>query len=471
MRIAFLHYHLKTGGVTTVIRQQIAALKDDCRTLVFSGVPPESPFPASVVHIPGLAYDVEQEEKRDPEQVAARTLEELFRKWPDGCDILHVHNPTLAKNRHLLKILKHLSDAGTRLLCQVHDFAEDGRPRAYFKDPYPADCHWAVINTRDYRILQGAGLAPDGLHLLPNTVAPLAVDGISAAKTAPVLYPIRAIRRKNIGEAILLSVFFPPDAPVWITQPPNSPEDRKSAGDWKHFARSLGLRVHFDAGVNADFPLLAGQSRFFLTTSITEGFGFSFLEAWTAKKLLWGRRLADICTDFEQAGMRLDHLYDRLAIPIDWRAVSGLEDRWTGCFRSACSRFSLPDDRIAPQEAWEKATADGTVDFALLDESAQRSVIRSAIEDRGRREELVRLNPFLRRPGLVEDAADRIEHNRRVVLDRYSLGIYRKRLLDIYRRVIASTVRHSVDKTVVLSAFLAPERFSLLKWCPYDSTG
>jgi hypothetical protein len=98
-------------------------------------------------------------------------------------------------------------------------------------------------------------------------------------------------------------------------------------------------------------------------------------------------------------------------------------------------------------------------------------VIRSAIEDRGHRENLVRLNPFLRRPGLVEDAADRIEHNRRVVLDRYALGIYRRRLLDIYHRVVASTVRHSVDKTVVLSAFLAPERFSLLKWCPYDSTG
>ena len=36
MKIAFLHYHLKTGGVTTVIRQQIEAIQKDCETLAIS---------------------------------------------------------------------------------------------------------------------------------------------------------------------------------------------------------------------------------------------------------------------------------------------------------------------------------------------------------------------------------------------------------------------------------------------------
>jgi hypothetical protein len=206
-----------------------------------------------------------------------------------------------------------------------------------------------------------------------------------------------------------------------------------------------------------------------LTTSITEGFGFSFLEAWTAGKLLWGRKLTDICADFEEDGVRLDHLYNRLSVPVDWLTASGFRDRWSTCFRSVGRRFSLPESKIDAQRAWEQIVADGTVDFALLDETAQRLVIRSVIENRGHRTDLVRHNPFLRRPGNVEDAAERIGHNRRTVLDRYNLDLYRRRLLDAYRKAIASTVRHSVDKAAVLSAFFAPDRFSLLRWCPYDS--
>ena len=30
MKIAFMHYHLKTGGVTTVIKQQLEALDQHC---------------------------------------------------------------------------------------------------------------------------------------------------------------------------------------------------------------------------------------------------------------------------------------------------------------------------------------------------------------------------------------------------------------------------------------------------------
>ena len=56
MKIAFLHYHLKTGGVTTVIRQQAEALANDDEVLVISGAEPQSDFPADVVVIPELAY-------------------------------------------------------------------------------------------------------------------------------------------------------------------------------------------------------------------------------------------------------------------------------------------------------------------------------------------------------------------------------------------------------------------------------
>ena len=468
MRIAYLHYHLKTGGVTTVIRQQVEAVKGDCETLVFAGSLPESDFPAQVISVDGLGYDSESDRPSRPEITAGHILEALYRQWPEGCDLLHVHNPILAKNRNLLKILHHLQKAGVRLLCQVHDFAEDGRPQAYFEEPYPTDCHWAVINSRDFRLLREAGLKPEGLHWIPNTVRALPASEESGVEGKRVLYPVRAIRRKNLGEALLLSIFFDPPAVLSITRPPNSAADMDSYRDWKDFAGSHGLSVEFEAGVWRDFERLVSESRFLLTASITEGFGFTFLEPWTAGKLLWGRKLADICLDFEKDGVRLDHLYTRLAVPVSWIEENGVQHRWAECFRRACTQFQRPASAGEAQRAWESISADGTVDFGLLDESAQKEVIRRVLQAQNLRHALIEINPFLEHPGRIEDKDARIADNRRIVLSRYSQPVYRKRLLDAYRQVTDRKVRHEVDKTALLAFFLQPETFSLLKWCPYD---
>jgi len=57
MKIAFVHYHLKAGGVTTVLKQQVEAINDACELLVLTGEPVEEPFPADTVHIPGMNLD------------------------------------------------------------------------------------------------------------------------------------------------------------------------------------------------------------------------------------------------------------------------------------------------------------------------------------------------------------------------------------------------------------------------------
>ena len=70
MKIAFLHYHLKTGGVTTVLRQQLAAIGKKEHTLVLTGLAPETPFPADFVHIPELGYSSQYKKKFNPDDVA-----------------------------------------------------------------------------------------------------------------------------------------------------------------------------------------------------------------------------------------------------------------------------------------------------------------------------------------------------------------------------------------------------------------
>jgi glycosyltransferase involved in cell wall biosynthesis len=468
MKIAFIHYHLKTGGVTTVLRQQVEAVLGTCDVFVLTGAPRKSSFPCRVVHIPGLGYDRPDQNRLAPGDVAASIIKAINQKWKGGCDLVHVHNPTLAKNRNFLKILKALQNRKIKLFLQIHDFAEDGRPLAYFsEDEYVQDSHYGVINSRDYNILLESGLKKKGLHKISNTIKPF---NLSPAGTIPekfVLYPIRAIRRKNIGEAILISLFFKNNETLAITLPPNSPADIKSHSAWKVFVKEKNLNVVFEAGLTHKFSELVMSARSLITTSITEGFGFSFLEPWTAKKFLWGRKLPEICHDFEKKGIRLDHLYTRLAVPVEWLGKEKLFRTWQACVRKATAMFNIIIDETKIANAFKKVTANDTIDFGLLDESFQKTIISHVLSDQANRDRLIGLNHFLSDPGDVPDKDKLIQNNMNAVLLNYNKTIYRERLVDIYSEVIEDNVYHKIDKKVLLSKFLTLKDFSLLKWCEY----
>ena len=55
-KIAIFHYHLKRGGVTSVIREQVAALTPDHDVLLLTGEAPEEYIHDNVAVIPGLNY-------------------------------------------------------------------------------------------------------------------------------------------------------------------------------------------------------------------------------------------------------------------------------------------------------------------------------------------------------------------------------------------------------------------------------
>jgi len=443
-------------------------VEDVCDILVLTGEPPETPFPAETVHIPGLGYDKASQPLISPEDVAKSIIDAVHCKWADGCDVLHVHNPTLAKNRNFLNILKALQKKNLKLFLQIHDFAEDGRPNAYFFDEYVTDCHYGVINSRDYDILLRAGLKPQGLHLTANTINPFPppMDIVTGCDDI-VLYPVRAIRRKNIGEAILSALFFKKGETLCITQPPNSPADIASYLGWKDFLKAAQINVMLQAGAKENFYELVNRSEFILTTSITEGFGFSFLEPWTAGKLLWGRKLPDICRDFEQAGIRLDHLYTHLLVPLEWIGKENFSRQWRSCVLDCCTRYRrmiLPE-RL--EQALGSITKNGQIDFGLLNERFQMQVISRVLADRSQKKKLIRINPHLTDPGRVPDRRRLIHHNQKRVLGRYTQQRYRQNMLDTYARVMQTPVRHHIDKARLLSEFFDLESFSLLKWGDY----
>jgi hypothetical protein len=468
MKIAYLHYHLKPGGVTTVIRQQVERLTGAGQALVLTGEPPPGTFPCTVKTVPGLGYRGTYPEPLSLTALADGVIQAIESVWPPGCDLLHIHNPTLAKNPHLLDLLAMLRMRGLKLFLQIHDFAEDGRPHAFFSGAYPKDCHWGVINSRDHAILKKAGLTDAGLHRIFNMVTPLPASDSPIPQAPRVLYPIRAIRRKNIGEALLLSLFFEKGMHLAVTLPPNSPADQASYAGWKTLARAIHLPVVFEVGLGSDFARLVRESDSLITTSITEGFGFSFLEPWTAGKRLWGRLLPDICADFIRNGIGLGHLYRRIDIPLPWIGRNRFLDEFRAAMEHSATRFGhrLPP---GPIDATVDAMGDsGTVDFGQLHEKHQKQVIHRVSASAADAFRLKDLNPTLAEPARFKNDASLIRANREIVMDRYGAVRYQKNLLNIYGKVISRPVHHAVDKSALLAEFLRPETFSMLKWCDYE---
>ena len=464
MKIVFIHYHLKTGGVTTCLRHQVEALKGDCEICVITGELSKTGFPAKTIHIPQLAYSADYPGVFQPEDAAAAVDRAIDSHFNGPCDIVHVHNPLLAKNKNFLKILAALQKRGVSLFLQIHDFAEDGRPHSYFAEDYPADCHYGVVNSRDFGILLKSGLKKQGLHQIPNIVNIPDYPPAANVDRSDVVYPIRAIRRKNIGEAILLSLFFRNNETLVITLPPNSPLDIASYQDWKTFVSKHQLRVDFDRGLKQPYEAIVTSARYLLTTSITEGFGFAFLEPWLFDKWVWGRKLSEICTDFEVNGVWLDHMYSELNVPMGWFESESFYKKWKRTILNTAKRFEIAIDDERIQNAFSSLTAADTIDFGLLDEEFQRQVLDNLLNRKVNAAQLVSLNPFLATAGMAADQKDLIKANRNAVTRTYSVANYRQKLLAIYAQVHQTPVRHYINKKILLDQFLDLKKFSLLKW-------
>ncbi len=466
MKIVIIHYHLKTGGVTSVIRNHATALHNNGdQVLLISGQKPDTTWHVPVVTLPDIAYDSVRKRPADPETAVSKIMDAIKASRLGGCDLIHVHNPTLAKNRAFLRVLELLRDRGQRLFLQIHDFAEDGRPDVFFRQDYPADCHYGVINSRDYQIMLAAGLRPEGLHLVPNAVSPLPAPREKLFLPEPLLvYPVRAIRRKNIGEALLISAMLPARMGLAITQPPNSPMDFTFYRQWMDFADTWDLPVIFEAGTIYDFGALLANCSLVLTTSITEGFGFVYLEPWTLNKIVWGRRLEAICADFKARGIDLEHMYTTIEVPRELFDATAFGHRWREACRFAMDSFGLARPPAGWEDGFQPPWSNKRIDFGLLDEIAQQEVIVSVRRHPEARRKLLSINPFLDPEEALGLPQAKIAANRQAVTRHYVRMDVGAMLKSIYRRVMELDVTQAIDKKILLDSFMVPENFSLLKW-------
>lgn len=465
--VAIIHYHLRPGGVTRVIERAVQSLDNQVDVLVLTG---EAPAPDDVltpITEPFEALRYSDEKQPDFKQVAEDlrfTARSLLGRDPD---VWHIHNHALGKNSFTPQLVWHLANAGCRLLLQPHDFAEDGRPENYRllrthlgealdQMLYPAADHvwYAPINYRDKAFLADIGLPH--VHELPNAVtAHGSAPAGSASKT--IVYPARAIRRKNLGEFLLWSLLAPEGYVFQSTLAPQNPKWQGCYNEWVDFAREHKLPIEFDAGRKHDFSKLVRNAEALITTSIAEGFGLAFLEPWLESKPLIGRKLPEITPDFENAGLDLSGLYSTLPVPLEWIGEKPFHAALEAAMKQSYAAYAKPWRPADFERAKEELIHAGRVDFGILDEKLQRKVIRHLLacpEDR------TLFPPF--RP---EAGRDQIEKNRRIVRENYGIEAYGQRLLSLYQTLAATDPGKvsAASAADLLDTFLQPGRFNLLR--------
>ena len=503
MNVAILHYHLNRGGVTRVIENHLRALdavldpRQPCNVALLYGgrrddwsddLPQKlSGVNLRLYEVPSLDYD-DQGAKGD---LAAEVVALLGRIGFDPADtVVHVHNHSLGKNSSLPDCLWRLAAGGYPLLMQIHDFAEDLRPDNYRRISQPEslypqapNLHYAVLNGRDFDILSSAGIAPNCLHMLPNPVPRL--DDLPPREQAReklqstfgiepqqryVFYPVRGIRRKNLGEFLLLSALAPPDTVLGLALAPLNTAALPYYEDWKRLAEELKLPCVFEVGDpgGRSFGENLAAADAIVTTSLAEGFGMVFLESWLAGRPLIGRDLPEITADFTEAGMEFEWLYSRLKVPVGWVGEEAFQVAIADAYRHTLKAYDRPEPPDTAEQLAAKMDA-GFVDFGDLDESFQQQVIREVHRDGSRRMEVLEANPLLSKITTIgeSDATAAIETNRLAINSHYALKPSGNRLLDLYAKVSASAGENNPHRLPhserILDRLLSPSRFRMIR--------
>ncbi len=437
--ITIFHYHVRSGGVTSVILLSIRAIASEMpevrRIRLVVGEEPDAGLRVLLSSIasrsgaprveietaPELGYlPPGRRASADPERLAQLLLE----RW--GGALWWVHNYHLGKNPPFTEALLSIARArpGQRILFHIHDLPEAGRfenlkelHRSVTLPLYPIlpNLRYLVINEQDRRLLLGAGLPGEIVSLLNDPVASQSLPEADARQTrrrlaegfgrefpgyrpdSPILlYPVRTIRRKNVLEAGLLAALCPDSPNVIVTLPGVSPKELPySRAVEERFRRGIvkglwgiGERL---AEVKLDFPSLAASADRIISTSLQEGFGYLFVDSLRWGKPLVARRLPIL----DGIGDLLDspavRLYDRILVPIDPSARSRLLAAYDRYLDGVAEELIRPD---ALRAEIRELLAQEAVDFSYLPLEAQSHAIEKSA-DPGYRSELVGLNARL----------------------------------------------------------------------------
>ncbi len=426
MRVVIFHYHLNPGGVTRIIEAQIEALRkldSKLKIILLTGHIEEkdyyNKYNVEVICDKNINYLVDTNEL-DRKYTEIKQLFDLYVK---SGDVLHMHNLNLGKNPLITLVAFEYLAKGVYVINHAHDFSEDRPKNQMFLSKiiedhyeknlkevmYPENYNYSfmVLNSFDKDRLVKYGVENDRIVLLPNPVAfsEKNVDysyndwreeifqklRLDRSKKL-ISYPVRVIKRKNIGEYLLLAVLFSDQANFVVTQPPKNPIEIEEYLKWKDFTEKESVAFSWEAGTKVDFEKLIRISDFCFTTSIQEGFGMVFMEPWLLSTPVVGRNIPMVTEDMIRTGMEFSCLYDSFF-------VSGNKQMH---------------------------------DLSIIE---QMNIIRNVKNDIYLKQSLLDANPIIKNALNIPNEG-LVARNKEVILTHYSLNNYGKRLHETYKRII-----------------------------------
>lgn len=481
--VAIVHYHLQRGGVTRVIHTASRCLTEaGVPHVILSGEPDESGTKLPVHVVEGLGYGTEPGGFSSLQLVQAMRGTVSSALGP-GPVVWHFHNHSLGRNRAMAEAVAILAEAGEAMVLQIHDFAEDGRSQNYpviaetdALYPHSPRIRLAFINSRDRGHLLAAGLPAAHSVLLPNAITrPAAVKPLDKPPEHPlVLYPVRGIRRKNLGEVFLLAALSPGGTRYAVSLGPDNERWIPIHEEWATFAEDTGLPVMLDVvgrlspvpKAPRTFASWLRHSTHCITTSVAEGFGLGFLEPVTLGKPLFGRNLPAVTNDFSEAGIVPGRLYDRLLVPVAWVGMETLRQRLVRSLRASLETYGQAMSNEHLERSFAAMLHKGHLDFGNLPEDLQRQVIHRLLAGEGAESVLVEIRAetqpaaaWLRRT-LKQTAPTASPRD----LLPYSPEAYRERLCQLHAALAAAKPAPPgyVAKHKVLARFLKPGSFHFL---------
>jgi glycosyltransferase involved in cell wall biosynthesis len=430
MRINIIHYHLYPGGVTRIIQSQINSIINLPQKHDITLITGHCPNP-DIYHNTGIQLIINKElsylEIKDNSKSEindlSNSLREFLYKTINKNDIIHFHNLNLGKNPVLTYEIFNMAKDGYKVLNHCHDFAEDRIPNLKFLKTiieehfgeeiqtvlYPALSNYlyVTLNSFDLMRLERYGIEERRRFLLPNPVdfeskqentdkkqIKVKICNKLSLNPSKILctYPVRVIRRKNIGEYILLAALFSDKAQWLVTQAPKNPVEIPDYNRWKTFCYENKIPVYFEAGTKVNFEQLIRATDFCITTSIQEGFGMSYMEPWLMDTPVVGRNLFYITKDLKEAGIKFPLLYDKLMVRMNSEII----------------------------------------DFKKLSPNDQMLFIKDVNDNPEKGEAVFKLNPRLRN-FLQDIPGNIITHNKNIITETFSSRRYGEKLNGIYK--------------------------------------
>ena len=488
MKVAIIHYHLEPSGISRVIERASRELKRrGIAHVILVGKCPHgmaNTLPVRVVD--GLAYSNAPLDTQEAENI----LDALRAAATDALgappDIWHFHNHSLGKNRAVPLIVSMLASQRERLLLHIHDLAEDGRPEnhANIADcpnlyPLAPQIHYAFINSRDRNHFIKAGLPAANAHLLPNPV--FDADSIpntssETANTAPLLLcPARGIRRKNIGELILLTQLAPKGTRAAITLAPENPQSLAIHERWKSFCGVNQVPVEFavvdriapTTNSDASFESWISHATHIVTCSVAEGFGLVFLESLAYHKPLIGRKLPHIFHDLAKHGIDHGKLYEKILIPADWIPHESLKRHLESSITNLWQAWNRKPNADEIKSSIASLEHDGFLDFGNLPEVLQETIIEKLLDPDHHAIPQLLINGRTRPlKAWIEDSLTQNHQTQAPqVPEAFTIAAHGKQTTAIHAMMMTQNPSppSALDPNDILETFLVAEEFNFLK--------